>query len=47
LLDWDKISTDEEELLLPELDEEGEVRRNLSSFRLEDIIDIGYAHERI
>ena len=34
---WDAISTDEEELDLPESDEEGEVGKNLKSFGPEDM----------
>lgn len=35
--EWDEISTDEEDLQLPDSDEEGDVSRNLSSFRPEDM----------
>ncbi|KAG2535515.1 hypothetical protein PVAP13_9NG120073, partial [Panicum virgatum] len=35
--DWDDISTDEDELQLPESDEEGEVGRNMISFTPEDM----------
>ncbi|WVZ96118.1 hypothetical protein U9M48_041794 [Paspalum notatum var. saurae] len=34
---WDEISTDEEELEVPDSDEEGEIGKNMSSFRSEDV----------
>ena len=35
--DWDQLSTDDEELELPESDREAEVGKNLKSFRPEDV----------